>query len=382
MSIKRSPTKQASGISRQSSGTAFKKRTKIKSRSAAKSKSIGIFRSDLLEYNPIEKSGYSSLKIDLPEEEQFDRKVMLATEWLKCLKQHENYKQILVDSESTIDIVFQLLHTETERLFKNFNWMLHIEADEEPRLIYYESLGDVSNYNVPLDWLYDNKDLVIRNASLWLIKQLSVHFGIEIITNDTIEMCYDNWQFEEDDDWSVVNYVREQLDNGDPSDKLLIYEAVTNIYSYKYGKPKELKELLRDMMWTYEEGYYKKVVNEHLADDIEFQDWLLSGYELLKNECVDIENFNLVPEDLKLDNGEPVTIHHSIFFPYSFEGFVFDEYENWINDIAQGIGTNDIINWGYLSANKHAKPSNKEPLLALIKFLEKGRELYFKRNEH
>lgn len=376
MSIKRSPTKQASGISCQSSGTAFKKRTKIKSRSAAKSKSIGIFRSDLLEYNPIEKSGYYSLKIDLPEEEQFDGKVMLATEWLKCLKQHENYKPILVDSESTIDIVFQLLHTETERLFKNFNWMLHIEADEEPRLIYYESLGDVSNYNVPLDWLYDNKDLVIRNASLWLIKQLSVHFGIEIINNDTIEMCYDNWQFEEGDDWSVVNYVREQLDNGDPSDKLLIYEAVTNIYSYKYGKPKELKELLRDMMWTYEEGYYKKVVNEHLADDVEFRDWLLSGYELLKMPSVHITEFELSPDDMNHDNGDMVSVSQSVFFPYSIEDYIYKEYEGWLNDIANGIGSNDFFNFGFITSKAHAKPEPQEPLIALLKFLEQGQKIY------
>lgn len=376
MSIKRSPTKRTSGKSSQSSLPAFAKRTEAKSRSTTESKSIGIFRPDLLDYNPIEKSGYSSLKIDLPEEEKFDGKVMLASEWLKCLKQHEDYKPILVDSETTIDVVFQLLHAETERLFKDYNWMFIVSDEDLPKIIYYESLGDVSNYNVPLDWIYDNKDLVIRNASLWLIKQLSIHFGIEIITNDTIEMCYDNWQFEEGNDESVVHYVKEQLDNGDPSDMLLVYEAVHNIYSYKHGKPKELKELLRDMMWTYEEGYYKKVVNEHLADDTEFRDWLISGYELLKMPSVHITEFELSPDDMNHDNGELVSVSKSVFFPYSIEDYIYKEYEGWLNDTANGIGTNDFFNFGFITSKAHAKPEPKEPLIALLKFLEQGQKIY------
>jgi len=376
MSIKRSPTKQTSRRSSQSSRSAFAKRTKTKSRSTTTSLSVGIFRPDLLDYSPIEKSGYSSLKIDLPEEEKFDGKVALATEWLKCLKQHEDYKPILIDSASTIDIVFQLLHNETERLFKDYNWMFIASDEDLPKIIYYESLGDVSNYNVPLDWLYDNKDLVIRNASLWLIKQLSVHFGIEIITNDAIEMCYDNWQFEEGNDESVVHYVKEQLDNGNPSDMLLVYEAVHNIYSYKHGKPKELKELLKDMMWTYEEEYYKKVVNDHLADDTEFRDWLLSGYELLKMPSVHIMEFELSPDDMNHDNGEMVSVSQSVFFPYSIEDYIYKEYEGWLNDTANGIGSNDFFNFGFITSKAHAKPEPKEPLIALLKFLEQGQKIY------
>lgn len=376
MSIKRSPTEQASRRGSQSNRPAYAKRTKAKSRSTTKSQSVGVFRPDLLDYSPIEKSGYSSLKIDLPEHEQFDGKVTLATEWLDCLKKHEDYKPILVDSESTIDVVFQLLHQETERLFTGYNWMFIASDEDLPKIIYYESLGDVSNYNVPLDWLYNNKDLVIRNASLWLIKQLSVHFGIEIITNDTIEMCYDNWQFEKGDDYSVVNYVKEQLDNGDPSDMLLVYEAVHNIYSYKHGKPKELKELLRDMMWTYEEGYYKKVVNEHLADDVEFRDWLLSGYELLKMPSVHITEFELNPEDMNHENGNMVSVSESVFFPYSTEDYVYKEYEGWLNDLANGIGTNDFFNFGFITSKAHAKPEPTEPLIALLKFLEQGQKIY------
>lgn len=378
MSIKRSPTKQASRRSGNGHRSTSQKRKKIESRSTTQSQSIGVFRPDLLDYSPIEKSGYSSLKIDLPEEEQFLGKVAIATEWHNCLKKHENYQPILIDSESTIDIVFQLLHNETKRLLKDFSWMLHIEADEEPKLIYFKSLGDVSNYNVPLDWIYNHKNKAIGNAGLWLIKQLSVHFGIEMIYNDTLEMCYENWQFEDDDDWTVINHVREQLDNGEPRDKIEIYEAVANIFSYKHGKPKELKELLRDMMWTYDEGYYKRVVIDNLPheEDWPLRDWLLSGHELLKLESVNINEFNLSPEDMNHENGEMVSVSQSVFFPYSTNDYIYHEYSEWLDSTANGIGVNDFFNFGFITSKSHAKPENPEPLLQLLKFLEQGQKIH------
>jgi hypothetical protein len=378
MPAKRNPTMQVSGRSRNRYSSPFTKRAKTKSRSATKCLSVGIFRPDLLDYNPIEKSGYSSLKIDLPEEEQFLGKVSLATEWHKCLKKHENYQPILIDSESTIDIVFQLLHNETERLLKGYSWVLKIEADEEPKLIYYNSLGDVSNYNVPLDWIYKHKIHAIRNAGLWLIKQLSAHFGIDTIYNDTLEMCIENWQFEEDDDWTVINHVKEQLDNGEPRDKIEIYEAVANIFSYKHGKPKELKELLRDMMWTYDEGYYKRVVIDNLPheEDWELRDWLLSGHELLKLDSIKIEDFKLSPDDMNGDNGDMVSVDQSVFFPYSTTDYIYNEYSDWLDSTANGIGVNDFFNHGFLTAKSHAKPENPEPLLQLLKFLEQGQKIH------
>lgn len=376
MSIKRSPTKQASRRGSQSNRPAYAKRTKAKSRSATKSQSVGVFRPDLLEYNPIEKSGYSSLKIDVPEHEQFDVKVALVTEWHKCLKQHENYKTILVDSESTIDIVLHALHQETERLFTGYNWIFICTDEQEPRIVYYESLGDVNNYNVPLDWIYNHKNNAIRNVGLWLFKQLSEHFGIDIIYNDTIEMAYDNYLCGDDDDYIVISHDREQLDNGNPEDKLCIYEAVANIFSYKYGKPKELKALMRDMMRTYEEEEFKRAVIDNLTHDEELRDWLLSGYKLLKMDAVKISSFNLSPEDMYQENGDMVSVDQSVFFPYSLEDYVYKEYEGWLDSIANGMGVNDFFSWGHVTSSNHIKPENKEPLIALLKFLEQGQKIY------
>lgn len=375
MPAKRNPTMQVSGRSRNRYSSPFTKRAKTKSRSATKCLSVGIFRPDLLDYNPIEKSGYNSLKIDLPEEEQFLGKVSIATDWHNCLKKHEAYKPILIHSESTIDVVFQLLHDESNRLFNGYNWMLYIEADEEPKLLYYESLGDVGNYNLPLDWIFESKNNKFRNAGLWLMKQLSKHFGIDIVSNDTLEMVYENWQFDDDDDYTVINHVSEQLNNGEPSDKLLIYEAVTNIFSYKYGKPKELKELLNSMMWSYDEEEFKRAVIDN-NDDEELRDWLLSGYELLKMESIKINNFILSPDDMSNDNGDMVSVDQSIFFPYSLEDYVYKEYESWLDSIANGVGVNDFFSYGFITSKAHAKPENKEPLLALLKFLEKGQKIY------
>lgn len=379
MSIKKSSTKQNSGIGRQSSRPAFAKRTKIKPRSAAKSKSVGIFRPDILDYSPIEKSGYSSLKIYLPEEEQFDGKVLLATEWLECLKQHESYKPILIDAESTIDVVFQLLHNETNRLLDGYSWMFIFSDETEPRLLYYESLGDVNCYQLPLDWLSESTNLPFKNAGLWLLKSLSEHFGIRMIFNDLIEMAIDNYAHYEDE-YELISNIKSNLGVSSPEEMGQVYEAAADLCQYQYGKPKELKKRLSEL--GYSKELFNELVGKIMIQNHELADWLLSGYRLLNMESTAIENFNLVPEDLNLDNGDPVCIHHSIFFPYSFTGFVFDEYESWLNDIAQGIGTNDIYNWGFLNSKIHFEPCNKEPLLALIEFLEKGRELYFKKHEN
>lgn len=351
---------------------ALQTRTKAKSRGTIQGKSVGVFRPDLLEYNPTEKSGYMFFEV----QGAYSKKD-IARYWLNCLKKHENYKSVLIPSNADLPTIFQVLHHETDRLLKGYNWILSLEnEDNEPTLYYYKSLGDIGMRGIPLDWFDNSTDFAFRNCGLFLMKCLAEAFGIKMITNDLFEIGFENLTYDPNE---LMHQLKERFDSGEKRDWLEIHKAAADVLEYRYGRVPELNEYLKTISYSKKEIFDNNLL-ESAGHDSKLWEWFMEGYEILQGETVDIDCFNFFPDSLHHDDEKPVSLEYSLFFPYSFNGFMFEYYEEWLNDQANHFGTNDIYKYGVLTDKIHVKPTNEEPLLKLIKFLDKGRDIYFKQN--
>jgi hypothetical protein len=340
----------------------------IESRSAALIKPQTIFRNHLLNNSLAIKSGYLF--------SEYDNKLKLARYWLNVLKKHEGYIPIEIQKGCAIDDALMQLHKETDRLFSGYDWILKYETEtvKEIKIYYYESLGDIGMHNLPIEWFANHKNEAFKKIGLTIIKLMSEKFGISIINNDMFDMVLDNCKndnnkFDED---VLKKYIIEWYGYDETENEDEIKEIVDDIKSYVVGNVFNLKHEIDKL----QESDLSKINSLLKKMPLELSQWLSEAKEVLSNPC-DIHDFDFVPFDIKRENGDPVTIEHSIFFPYSFYDKPMEQYEQWLNDISSGTGINDIYKYGILSKDYHITPTDEEPLFKLIQWLDKGRELYF-----
>lgn len=330
-----------------------------------------IFRSDLLNYSPAEKSGYLLFKNHRSWEKPLKNK-NIALKWHACLKNHPKYKKILIQKEASYNDALDLLHQETNRLFKNYDWVLFIDADNSICIYYYESIGSVANYGIPMNWFWESENEAFKKSGLWMMKSLSNKFGFEIMNNDLF-----------------IDYVLEEIENPislmerlkdlygyDQHDCKELHPAFSEYRSYHDGEPKKLENYLKTMAEEKPKDFNSNV-NSLLNISQELFNWFQSGINLLKGKSFHIKEYDLTPHDLDKQDGSPVLIDTGFFMPYTFNDAPYNDYENWINDISNSIGVNDIFSFGVLSEQSHVLPLGKDPLQKLINFLEEGRRLYF-----
>ena len=349
---------------------ALQSRKVFKSRSSTSDSSKTVFRNHFLNNSLTVKSGYLF--------SNYEDKVKLAKYWLKAIKKHEGYIPMQIANGSTIHDVLSELHKETDRIFKGFDWVLRYETETTPELkiYYYESLGDIGMHNLPIKWFAEHKNSAFRTIGLTLIKNIAHSFNISLFTNDIFEMVLDNgikegkfneeylktqliewYGFDEENDADDLEAVISDFKNYLTGDIFKLRKEIDTIELNKF----DFKELLKLI-------------------PLEQVEWLAEGRKLLYN-TVDIDCFDFVPYDISRDNGDPVTIHQAIFFPYSFDDKPMEHYEQWVSDISNSTGINDMFKYGFLTNKLHVKPTEEKPLLALIEWLDKGRDLYFKETE-
>lgn len=366
---------------RKSSQGTFTPRQQAKSGSATAAKPHTIFRPDLLNYNPTEKSGYLFYKINGYGnfKDTVVDKIKIAKMWLSCLKNHPKYRDIQIDAESNIHDALNLLHKETDRIFKEYNWILSVGERKDPKLYYFKSFGDVGQHNLPLIWFAHSTNMNFRKLGLWIVTQLSKKFGIDMIKNSTFEAVIE-CNFSNDGEYLLDRMGEFFIDDSDPGqhgvNKLKTLQAAVDYFSYEYGEPKNVEEELKKFSIDEKEFYSMALT---LADESEaLYQWIIDAKKLIDGPGCDIDAYHFNPQDAESMDGEPVTIHHAIFFPWSFTDAVFSHYEDWVNDFANNCGTNDMFKYGVLTEDNHDLPVDEKPVINLIKWLDQGRELYFK----
>lgn len=346
----------------------LQQRKSIESRSTAVVKPKTIFRTHFLNDRLAIKSGYLF--------STYENKTKLAKYWLRTLKAHEAYIPIEIQKGCTIDDALTLLHKETNRLFNGYDWVLRYETEtiKEIKIYYYDSLGDIGMHNLPIEWFANHENEAFKKLGLITIKLIADRFNISIINNDIFDMVLDNFRNENNEfDESVLRkYIIEWY--GYDEDDEDINEIINDVKSYVVGDVFNLKNEIDKIPHNFN---FKEISSLIYKIPLELVEWLAEGKKLLSN-TVDIHHFDFVPFDIKRDNGDPVTIHYSIFFPYSFYDKPMEQYEQWLNDISYGTSINDIYKYGILTKDNHEKPADEKPLLGLIKWLDEGRDLYFK----
>lgn len=360
-------------------------REQTESGSSAQTEPDTILRPDLLNYNPTEKSGYLFYGSEGYHNWRMDHKVKmaLAKGWHACLKNHPSYKEIMISPTANIHDAFDAMHKVSDKLFKGYSWMIFLDDNDnqKPKFYYYKSLGDIGQHNLPLKWFDDHDSKEFRCIGLWLIKAIGHKFHIGTFSNDIMQYVLEDIDDVEELTLKLAERVDAYGDNTGVS-QLKLNESIANHLSYKFGRPR----MLQDEMATLksQENNFHDDALRCSGDNLQMYEWLMSGLKLFQGPSVSIHDFDLSPGDVNCDDGSPVKIDQAIFFPYSFDDEVFGIYEEWIEDMANSIGTNDIWKYGILLEDDHILPSDEKPLLDLIKFLDDGRKLYFSQtpNKH
>lgn len=341
---------------------ALQEGSETESGSTAPKQPDGIFRPDLLNYNPTEKSGYSFLKADV-------HPLKLAIEWLACLEKHEAYIELEIAETASESTVLDILHAETNRLFGEFNWVITQGDEQQFTITYFRNLGDIDNHQLPLKWFNESSSLEFKNCGLWLMKQIASKFKIDYIINDLFDVVLEH----KDDPDDLFETLKERYDNGEDGDVFIAHAATSDYLSYVHGKPAQLLKTLQAMPDECPLDFHSDITK--LEEPI--HNWICMGLELLKSYNFEIYEFDLQPFNLANDDGSPVLLRHALFMPYDFSDYAFQEYESWINDTANSIGTNDIFEYGFITSEMHVPPTNPDGLYKLINFLDEGRRIYF-----
>lgn len=345
----------------------LRKRKTIESRCATKSKSTPIFRHHFLNNSLAKKSGYLFTA--------YEDKLKTVKYWLRTLKNHSGYIPIEIDKGCSLDDVLTKLHKETDRLFIGYDWVARYETEtvKDFKIYYYDSIGPCEASNLPIEWISEHKNSAFRTVGLTIIKNIAHSFNISMFSNDIFEMVLDNGikdnQYNEE-------HLKTQLiewygfDKEEDSEEMA--QIIEDFKAYLIGDIAKLRKEIDEINLNVFD--FKKLLQ---LIPIELGAWLVEGRNLLFNP-VDIDSFDFVPHDINRNDGDPITIHQSIFFPYSFYDKPMEQYEQWLNDIGNGTGINDMYKYGVLTKDSHILPANEKPLLELIKWLDKGRDLYFK----
>lgn len=343
----------------------------IESRSATAIKPNSVFRNHFLNNSLTSKSGYLF--------STYENKVKLAKYWLRALKNHKQYIPIEIQKGSSLNDVMTLLHKETDRLFRGYDWILRYETQtvKDLKIYYYDSLGPCETSNLPIEWISEHKNSAFRTLGLTLIKNIAHSFNISMFSNDIFEMVLDNGL--KDGEYNEEHLKKELIEwygFEEENDRTELEEIIEDFKAYLIGDIAKLRnEISEIQLNVFDFKNLLKLIPLELAE------WLGEGRKLLFN-TVDIDSFDFVPFDIDRNNGDPITIHQSIFFPYSFYNKPMEQYEEWVNDIANNTGTNDMYKYGALTKDSHILPTNEKTLLDLIKWLDKGRDLYFKEKEN
>lgn len=381
---------------RRSRGETFGSVQPAESGSATEDKPGPIFRPYFLNHTLTDKSGYFFYKTDAneryhkPKKYPRDKKIM-AKYWIQCLKSHPKYQPVKMPANGDVDDALLALHNYTEKLFHGFSWSLVFpihDDDGEPTLYYYRSLGCVGSRQIPMDWFSNSKQPFVRSSGLAMMKKLSENFGIPMIQNDVffsaIEMAEDgmenDYEGSEELPYLLMRLKEQMYDDSNKSKSWFdILTHATNYMSYYHGKPKELQKELNEFA-TLTANQFEFDVHQVSTFNEELYLWLKQGRELADGPGFDIDHFNLLPQDFHHQNGDPVMIHHSIFFPYTFFDEAYGSYENWLEDIYQSIGSNDIYEFGHLTASQYIPhdPEKTKIFKRLLKFLDEGQALYHK----
>jgi len=356
---------------RSSNSEPLQQRQTIESRCATKSKPTPIFRTHILSNSLAKKSGYLFTT--------YEDKLKTAKYWLRTLKNHSGYIPIEIEKGSNLDDVLSKLHKETSRLFRGYDWIARYETEtvKEFKIYYYDSVGPCETSNVPIEWISEHKNSAFRTVGLTIIKNIAHSFNISMFSNEIFEIVLDTGL--KDEKYNETHLRAQLIDFygfEEENDKEEMDEIIEDFKAYLIGDIAKLRKEVDEI--NLNSFDFKKLLK---LIPLELAEWLAEGRKLLFNP-VDIDSFNFVPFDISRDNGDPITIHHSIFFPYSFYDKPMEQYEQWLNDIASGTGINDMYKYGILTKDSHILPTNEKPLLELIKWLDKGRDLYFKEKEN
>lgn len=356
---------------RSSNSEALQQRQTIESRCATKSKPTPIFRTHILSNSLAKKSGYLFTT--------YEDKLKTAKYWLRTLKNHSGYIPIEIEKGSSLDDVLSKLHKETSRLFRGYDWIARYETEtvKEFKIYYYDSLGPCETSNLPIEWISEHKNSAFRTMGLQLIKNIAHSFNISMFSNDIFEMVLDNGIKDgEYNEEHLKTQLIEWYGFEEENDSEEMAQIIEDFKAYLIGDIAKLRKEVDEIKLNVFD--FKKLL---YSIPLELAEWLGEGRKLLFNP-VDIDCFDFVPFDINRNDGDPITIHQSIFFPYSFYNKPMEQYEEWVNDIANNTGTNDMYKYGFLTKDSHILPTNEKPLLELIKWLDKGRDLYFKEKEN
>ena len=356
---------------RANNSKALFKGKKVKSRSTTPIKPNTVFRNHFLNNSLAVKSGYLF--------SNYEDKIKLAKYWLRAIKNHSEYIPIEIEKGNGINEVLTLLHQETDRLFKGFDWILRYETEtiKELKIYYYDSIGPCETSNLPIEWISEHKNSAFRTIGLQLIKNIAHSFNISMFSNDIFEMVLDNGiKDEEYNEEHLKTQLIEWYGFEEENDADDLKEIIEDFKNYLVGDIFKLRKEINEIQLN--KFDFKNLLK---LIPLELAEWLKEGRKLLYN-IVDIDSFDFVPFDINRDNGDQITIHQSIFFPYSFYDKPMEQYEQWLNDIASSTGINDMYIYGVLTKDCHILPTNEKPLLDLIKWLDKGRNLYFKEREN
>lgn len=298
--------------------------------------------------------------------------VSIANQWLACLKQHPNYTPIHIEENADVHTILQTLHSYTDKLFEGYNWFLsdeHRYQEGTVTIYYHQAIDCYENNNLPIDWLYKHKNSNVSWCGLWLIKAIAQKFNIGYISNHCFETIFDCIFNEE----TMISELKERFDNGSEQLTMLeVYRAAADILEYQAGDADECKVRLSHQDISDEAQF---IYLQHKLKDSEPQlyAWFEQGLNLLKEESFNLENFMFDPDN----SDEPmIGINSYIFFPYSFNGFVWEYYEEFLTDQAQNIGELQPRKFGTLTAEKHIAPETDTSLDKLLSFMRAGFKLY------
>ena len=338
--------------------------------SSIASKAIGgaVFRPDLLGISINNKSGFFVPELGF-DEDPFADKSQIIEYWYKTLKNHPKIKELKVDENATLDDVLSLLKQTTDNLFKGYDWILKSnELIESFDIYYYKRFDEIYMIDLPLEWIDKQKNPLIRELCMYMIKGLSQKFHIDRIKNQWTYYELDEFNSEGD----VITHLIECLDE-DESD-IENNDIYKNYVLYTEGAPFKLQRELKNM--NFSGRMYSQRLELIKESHTRIYNWLKLGVELLQDDF-NIYDFDFAPDHLPDENdyNEAIKVPDCFWFPYSDRDTVYDKAIEFFEDSAINQGMNAAHEYGWLKVNSFRKPVPYSKLEKLFKFFKRGNKI-------